>query len=99
MVWLSPSESAANGVEFTVVLLSRRDRTELGSDFGLFTAVTSAPYVLVPALATLLLARDARAGVLFLFTLAGALAVVAALTVAGAVRVQSHRDYRSRAPH
>ena len=60
----------ANGVELAVVLLVRRDPATLGRDLGVFTAVTSAPYVLVPALATVLLDVDARSGAFLLFQLA-----------------------------
>lgn len=60
----------ANGVELAVVLLVRRDPATLGRDLGVFTAVTSAPYVLVPALATVLLDADARSGAFLLFQLA-----------------------------
>jgi MFS family permease len=73
---------AANGVELAVVLLIRRDPAILGRDLGIFTAATSAPYVLVPAMATLLLAENVRAGVMTLFALAGATALVAAVGLA-----------------
>lgn len=69
----------ANGVELAVVLLVRRDATRLGRDLGLITAVTTAPYVLVPAAATVLLADDPTSGVLTLFTLAGVVALLAAI--------------------
>lgn len=73
---------AANGVEWSIVL-SVRDRSErLGRDFGIFTAVTSAPFVLVPALATVVLRTDVGPGVRFLFTLACILSGLAALIVA-----------------
>ena len=72
----------ANGVELAVILLVRRDATRLGRDLGFFTAVTTAPYVLVPSIATLMLAGDPSTGVLTLFTLAGAVALSAAILMA-----------------
>ena len=87
---------AANGVELAVILLVRRDPTRLGRDLGLFTAVTTAPYVLVPSVATVLLASDPRAGVLTLFTLAGSLALLAAILMAAAWTVRRTRSGRPR---
>ena len=72
----------ANGVELAVILLVRRDAARLGRDLGLFTAVTTAPYVLVPTVATVLLAGDPSAGVLTLFTVAGIVALLAAILTA-----------------
>lgn len=72
----------ANGVELAVILLVRRDPARLGRDLGLFTAVTTAPYVLVPTVATVLLADDPTAGVLALFTVAGVVALAAAILMA-----------------
>ena len=71
----------ANGVELAVALLVRRDPATLGRDLGVFTAVTSAPYVLVPALATVLLDVDARSGTFLLFQLACLTALVGGLVL------------------
>lgn len=71
----------ANGVELGVVLLLRTDPSQLGRDLGLFTAATSGPYVLVPALATLLLSYSVTTGLVQLFTLALALALTGSLLV------------------
>lgn len=73
---------AANGVELSVVLFVRERRDRLGRDFGILTAVTSAPYVLVPALAAVALRTNVEEGVILLFTIACALSAVAALVVA-----------------
>lgn len=69
----------ANGVELAVVLLLRPSSEHLGRDLGLFTAATTAPYVLVPALATLALAADPGSGVVVLFGLAAALSLTGAV--------------------
>lgn len=89
---------AANGVELSVVLLVRGGREHLGRDFGILTAVASAPYVLVPALATVVLRTDADLGVRFLFTLACVLAFLAALVVA-VVFLRVRRSVRSGDVH
>lgn len=88
----------ANGVELGVVLMLRTDPSRLGRDLGLFTAVTTLPYVLVPALATLLLAGSTTAGLVELFTLALALALISAVLVGGIVRRLPRTSQRSTAP-
>lgn len=70
---------AANGLELSVVVLMRDHRGRLGRDFGLLTSVTTVPFVLVPALATVLLRPDAASGVRLLFTLACVFSGLAAL--------------------
>lgn len=82
---------AANGVEFSVVLLVRRERDRLGRDFGLFTAVTSAPYVLVPAIAAGLLARQPYDGTVRLFTIACVTAAMGAAVVSAGVILRGRR--------
>lgn len=73
---------AANGLELSLVVVLRARRARLGRDFGLLTAFTSVPFILVPALATLVLRVDATNGVRLLFMLACASSVLAALIVA-----------------
>ena len=82
---------AANGVEFTVVLLVRRERERLGRDFGLFTALTSAPYVLVPIVAAALLSERPAEAMVRLFALACVTAAMGALVVSTVVIRQSRR--------
>lgn len=83
---------AANGVELSVVLLVRRDHLGLGRDFGAFTAVTSVPYVLVPTLASALVAQETRGGLAVMFALAGVCAALATLVVLTLVlRTVTHR--------
>ncbi len=72
----------ANGVELSIVLALRPVHEHLGRDLGLFTAATTAPYVLVPVVATVALADDPRSGVLLLFGLAAVLAAVGAVLTA-----------------
>ncbi len=90
----------ANGVEFSVILLLRRkrererERERLGRDFGLFTAVTSVPSMLVPTLATALLAKQPADSMVRLFALSCATAAIGAVAVAGAM---IHAG--SKAPH
>ena len=80
---------AANGAEWSVVLSVRNRRERWGRDFGILTAVTSAPFVLVPALATVVLRTDAEDGVRLLFTLACIFSGLATIVV-GAVSVKRH---------
>lgn len=44
---------AANGVEVSITLVARPQVNELGQNLGLLNAITSAPYILVPAIAAL----------------------------------------------
>lgn len=73
----------ANGAELGVLLFVRHRPGRLGRDLGVFTAVTTAPYVLVPAIGSVLLEDDASAGLRQLFGASAALAVVGAAIVAG----------------
>ena len=75
----------ANGVALAIVLMLVEVR-RIGAGLGLFTAVTSAPYVLVPAVATLLLAGDSKGGLIALFALAVGTALIATLPAAYATR-------------
>ena len=68
----------ANGVELSIVLSLRRGSPSLGRDMGLFTSATTLPYVLVPALAALVLADSVTAGLRLLFWLACLMAFAAA---------------------
>ena len=72
---------AANGVELSVVVLVRHQRGRLGRDFGVLTSVTTVPFVLVPALATVVLRTDAANGVRLLFSLACVVSALAALVL------------------
>lgn len=49
---------AANGVEVSITLDVRPHENELGQNLGLLNSVTSAPYILVPALAALVWQTD-----------------------------------------
>lgn len=82
---------AANGVEFSVVLLMRRGRDRWGRDFGLFTAATSAPYVLVPAIAAGILSQQPIDGTARLFTLACATAAMGAAVVSAGIIIRGRR--------
>ena len=86
---------AANGVEFSVILLVRREGERLGRVFGLFTAITSAPYVLVPTLAAGLLAdQPPTQATVRIFALASATAAMGALVVSAVVIRRSRRAPR-----
>ena len=76
----------ANGVELAVVVAVRGHDESLGRDMGLLTAVTSMPYVLVPAVAVVALADSARTGVVALFIAAAATAIVAMVVLASRSR-------------
>jgi MFS family permease len=88
----------ANGVELGIVLMLRTDPARLGLDLGVFTAVTALPYVLVPALATLLLAGSTASGLVQLFALALVLALASAILVGGIARRLPRTPQRSTAP-
>ncbi len=81
----------ANGVELGLLLFVRHEPGRLGRDLGTFTAVTSAPYVLVPATATLFLAADIADGLRQMFALAALLAVVGAALTTGVALTTSRR--------
>lgn len=86
---------AANGLELSVVILVRSHHDRLGRDFGILTAVTTVPFVLVPALATVVLRTDAGSGVRLLFALACAFSALAALVVAvAALRARGETSAR-----
>lgn len=82
----------ANGVELAVVAAIRGRDEHWGRDMGILTAVTSLPYVLVPAVAAVVLAGSVDVGVLALFALAAFTALVAAITLA--VRWRRYRSAR-----
>lgn len=81
------SFGVANGVELAVILQLRTAPEHLGRDLGLFTAMTTAPYVLVPALASVVMRDDTRSGLLVIFGLASISAIVAGVVIAVAVVV------------
>lgn len=66
---------AANGSEFAVAL-SIRGTVSSGSDLGLLNAVTSVPYILVPLVASMVLAGDEASGLLVLYVGGASLAVL-----------------------
>ena len=73
----------ANGVELGLLLFLRHSPGRLGRDLGIFNAMTSLPYVLVPAMATAWLASDVASGLHGMFTLAWGLALLGAALTAG----------------
>lgn len=73
----------ANGVELGLLLFLRHSPGRLGRDLGIFNAMTSLPYVLVPTIATVWLAGDVVSGLHGMFTLAWGLALVGAVLTAG----------------
>lgn len=73
----------ANGTELGLVLFLRHEAGRLGRDLGVFTAMTSIPYVLVPLAATVLLGSDVDDGLHALFALAVLLALVGSVITAG----------------
>ena len=80
----------ANGAELGVLLFVRHRPGRLGRDLGVFTAVTTLPYVLVPAVGAALLAPDVSAVLRLLFGASAVFAVVGALITAG-IAVRSPR--------
>lgn len=76
----------ANGVELAVILTLRPDADQLGLHLGLFTAATTAPYVLVPAVASAILVDDPRIGVTVLFLAAAIAAAIGAVLTARTTR-------------
>lgn len=69
----------ANGVEVAVVVALRGEDAYLGRDMGILTAITSAPYVLVPVVAAVLLFDSASTEVTTLFAAAAIVALFAAV--------------------
>ncbi len=76
----------ANGVEVSVILHLRHDSPALGRDMGVFMAASTVPYVLVPALASIILAGGLTSGLRIMFALAAALALVGAALTAVILR-------------
>lgn len=87
----------ANGVELAVVLLLRTVPAHLGRDLGTFTAVTTAPFVLVPVLAAAIIRTDVAAGLVAMFSLA--IVVAFAASVVAAVIVARSRTSIEGQPH
>lgn len=83
---------AANGVELSLLLSLRHSPGSLGRDLGFFNAMTSVPYVLVPAVATAWLATDTATGLRGMFTLAWVLALAGAAVTAGIAVFLSRRS-------
>lgn len=82
----------ANGVELAVILLLRSASNHLGRDSGLFTAVTTTPYVLVPLLASLIVGDDAAPGLITLLTLAVILTRAVGVLVATTAMIARRRE-------
>jgi MFS family permease len=76
----------ANGAELGLLLFVRHRVGRLGRDLGIFTAATSVPSVLVPALGRVLLADDAADGLRVVFVGAAILALLAASITVGLAR-------------
>jgi MFS family permease len=87
----------ANGVELAVVLVLRTVPAHLGRDLGTFTAVTTAPFVLVPVLATAVIRTDVAGGLIAMFSLA--IVVAFAASVVAAVIVARRRTAIEEQPH
>jgi MFS family permease len=81
----------ANGVELAVVLMLRRARHHLGRDLGIFTAATTAPFVLVPLVASVMVREDTGIGLTSLFALGSAVAIAAGAVVLVALLVNLRR--------
>jgi len=94
-VLLGVSFGAANGLELAVVLILRDQRHHLGRDLGVFTAATTAPFVLVPTVAGVMVRGDTGGGLSTLFGLAAAFAIAAGVVVLVTVIV----DYSRRRSH
>lgn len=91
---------AANGAELAAALALRGAAPTIGRDLGILTAVTSAPYVLVPGVATVLLAGDPVTGLRGLFAAASPIALAAGVVMMVlARRMSSARMSSGRAGH
>ncbi len=78
----------ANGVELGLLLYLRHVPGRLGRDLGIFNAVTSAPFVLMPAVAAALLSSDIGTGLRLMFAVAAVAALAgAAITLGVALRL------------
>lgn len=75
---------AANGVEVSITLHARPQVNELGQNLGLLNSVTSAPYILVPALAALMWQSDDAYSVGPLLWLSAITALLGAVVFASA---------------
>lgn len=89
----------ANGVELAVILALRPAAEHLGRDLGLFTAATTAPYVLVPAVAAAVLMGDPRTGVTVLFLTAAVAAAIGSVLTATTTRaIRTQADLPEHSP-
>jgi MFS family permease len=72
---------AANGLEISIFKLNHKGSTNAGKYLSTFTSVTTAPFVLVPAMAAVLMRDGDTSGINQLWSFGAACAVAAAATV------------------
>lgn len=70
---------AANGLEITIFKINHKDVSNAGRRLSTFTSVTTAPFVLVPAMAAALMHGGDQDGITELWIFGAVCAVVAAL--------------------
>lgn len=80
---------AANGLELTMYMNSFDDHTSAGDVLGRFSSVTTAPYVMVPLIAAVLLRDDDPIGINILWTGGALCALVAAVLMVHSLRKHS----------
>jgi hypothetical protein len=78
----------ANGLELSIYLHSNPDSFASGEKLSTFTNATTAPYVLVPAVAALLLSQSSGQGLVQLWLIGAACAVAASLLILRASQVK-----------
>lgn len=79
----------ANGLELTMFMRNKNDPADAGRALGLFTGVTTAPFVLVPLFAAFLLRNDGSSGITQLWLAGAVLGLAAGLIMLRSNRVSS----------
>ena len=80
---------SANGLELTIFMRNQRDQLNAGKSLGLFTGVTTAPFVLVPLIAAYLLRNDGSAGITQLWLGGSVFGIIAGILVLRSSEINS----------
>jgi MFS family permease len=80
---------SANGLELTIFIRNQRDQLNAGKSLGLFTGVTTAPFVLVPLIAAYLLKDDGSTGITQLWLGGSVFGIIAGILVLRSSKVKA----------
>ena len=80
---------AANGLELTIFMRNQKDQMRAGKSLGLFTGVTTAPFVLVPLVAAYLLRNDGSTGITQLWLGGSVFGIIAGIMVLRSSKVNA----------